>query len=112
MGQSEMNGYRVEARQALPGMIDEVAGQKFASEWREVSFQQGWGVPSGMFGNYLHLSHCFSYEQANALAWWFLSEAEATGKHGMEVRLVKYKVKTSWSHEHLENLEPLKKEWP
>ncbi len=110
MGQSELNGYRVEARVALPNHIDEVAGQTFAGEWKEVQFHPGVGVPSNMWGPYLQLSKCLGYEQANALAWWFYAQAEATGKHGMEVRLVKYKVFTSWRHEHLENMPPLKSE--
>lgn len=107
-----MDGYRVEAHQALPGKIDEVGGQSFAGEWKEVRFDpgMGFGVPANMFGPHLRLSQCLSWEQANALAWWFLAQAEATGKHGIRVRLVRYKVFTSWRHEHIENMEPLKSE--
>lgn len=98
-GSSEMDGYRIEAR-SLRGFIDTVEGQQFCREWKTVQLSHTpFGVPSDYSGRYLLYSDCLSMEQALALAWEFKAKAVAQGHYGLRVRLVKYKVKQTWSVE-------------
>lgn len=97
----EVDGYRVEACTLLHGGIKEVAGKNYANHWAEVPVvpAAAYGVRGDLWSEYQHLAHCLSYAQAYALAWAFKAEADASRGGAMRVRIVRYRVKCSWSSE-------------
>jgi hypothetical protein len=107
-GSSSCCGYKVEARfnnhYAKP-----VGDQVFDLRWQEVHFDRaGFGVPASRFAvaaNVFGDLDMMSYEQAEAMRWWFLAHLEATrpgGRLCWETRLVEYKVDYSRSAKPLE----------
>lgn len=97
---TELHGYRVEARTFAPGIIKEVAGIQYSHDWKEVSFQSSpYDIPGDIWSDRLILANCFSHAQALALAWWFKANASSLGVFFLSVRIVRYKVRLSWSAE-------------
>lgn len=94
----ELDGYKVEARTCLPGEVNTVLGKAYSNRWVEVPVIRGamGGVPGDIWSRYLNIAGCMSYAQAYALAWAFKAEADACNAY-IGVRVVRYKVKCSWS---------------
>lgn len=96
---SEMriDGYRVEARTSYH-MPCAVNGQIIDGQWRTVEFGFGnnsFGVPTSRFGDRLHKNGLMSLNQAQAMRYWFLAQADAEGAAGslcLETRLARHQL--------------------
>jgi hypothetical protein len=107
-GSSSCCGYKVEAR--FNSHHAEAAGdQLFDLRWQEVRFDRSnFGVPASRFAaaaNTFGDLDMMSYEQAEAMRWWFLAHLEATRAGGClcwETRLVEYQVSYSRSAKPIE----------
>jgi len=110
-GSGTLCGYAVEAR-FNQHHAEPVGSQIFDNRWQTVHFDRsGFGVPSSRFASgVLAELNLMSYEQAEAMRWWFLANVEATRIGGclcFETRLVEYEVKYSRSAKPVEYLNAL-----
>lgn len=95
-GSGSIDVYTVEARYAYhdPKVL---CGQLFDNRWREVQFQQSpIGVPSKTWP--LDYPGYYSFDAAQALRWWFIAQAGASGEGNwcLETRLVRHRAKYSY----------------
>ena len=96
-GSGSLPLYTVEARYASqePRVL---CGQVFDNRWREIQFQKSstTGVPSNTWP--LDYPGYYSFEAAQALRWWFIAQAGASGEGNwcLETRLVRHKAKYSY----------------
>ncbi len=98
-GSGSLTGYSVQAR-FNSYRAEPVGEQIFDNRWQTVQFDRsGFGVPSSRFAaGVLAELNLMSYEQAEAMRWWFLASIEATRVGGclcFETRLVEHKVEYS-----------------
>ena len=107
-GSSSCYGYKVEARfnQHYAAAVGE---QVFDLRWQEVRFDRAdFGVPTSRFASVANVFgdlNLMSYEQAEAMRWWFLAHLEASRPGGClcwETRLVEYRAEYSRSAKPLE----------
>lgn len=100
-GSVELKGYRVEARSnSSVQTIFTINGKHYGTEWNAVETITGpTGVPAGYHAKYLALGDgLLTMEQAMAIAWWFIAEAEKTHCY-MQVRVVEFTLNASWKCE-------------
>lgn len=95
-GTSDETGYKVEARHAwfscaAPITLDDGL---LGPGWRTIHFSKGYnpaGIPEPRFGHKGE-HELLTFEAATALAWTIIAQ---NGRHGIECRLVQYRLVTS-----------------
>lgn len=102
-GNGTDKAYTVQARMSNDE-VRTIGGNTVTGKWRDVHFQKGTpGVPSPRRLNCSPLiTDYLSYEAAQALRWWFISEAELSGPFGMlgslclETRIMQHSIRYSY----------------
>jgi len=100
----EMEGYIVEMRVSIPGVIPRViAGVHLSDKWVKLNPDKvlpGRGIPNGRphTSYQLTMADLLSYPTAEALRWWAVAEAHSQC-FDLETRLVKHRLTWSWSSE-------------
>lgn len=100
----EMEGYIVEMRVSIPGVIPRViAGTHLSDKWVKLNPDKvlpGRGIPNGgPHTEYqLTMADLLSYPTAEALRWWAVAEAHSQC-FDLETRLVKHRLTWSWRSE-------------
>lgn len=96
-----IHGYTVEARNNRIDPQMTPSGQIFDNRWTEVQFEKGpVGVPSPPPDSPLALVGLFTYEQAQALRWWFVSQIHSDLSYRcwcFETRLASHNLEYSYS---------------
>ena len=98
-GSSNSCGYSVEARYCYDKPA-EICGQIFDRRWQEVGFKESSiGVPKGNpYDRGLRDNKLLGYSAAQALRWWFIANADASGILGtlcVQTRIVMHEIKTT-----------------
>jgi hypothetical protein len=100
-------GYSVEARYNYPEP-KECCGKIFDNRWAEIPIVESKvGVPEPRQDVGLMATRLYTYAQAQALRWWFVSIASLDGGFCWETRLVKHKIEYSYSALPVEYVEPM-----
>lgn len=99
---STSDGWKVEARLAYHTPT-QVAGMLLDLRWRQVHFDKSpVGVPGERYPNFLVMAGLLTYQQAQALRWWFIAEAQhQSSSLCLETRLIKCRLKASYEYEEV-----------
>ena len=95
-GSATLTGYTIEARFHVREP-EKIGRQIYDKEWRQVEFDKSViGVPMSNIYHRELLEHgLFSYSAAQALRWWFHTQAEIEcvgGAPGLQTRLVQHRL--------------------
>lgn len=100
-------GFSVEARYNYPEP-QECCGKIFDNRWSEIpTVESKVGVPEPRNDFGLMATGLYTYEQAQALRWWFISIATFDHYFCWETRLVKHKVEYSYEATPIEYVDPM-----